>query len=224
MSIIGIPPQEEYDFVSYFDKNIDPNDMFNHSMDYDYLRDSGILGHLAFLHMIISEKQSFYWIFAMNNVWGKYCQFRNNIDKYEKIKDKTMPEIKQQPLSENEINFCKYWEEVVMKRPDKIHSYMLDKAGGFIGVKRSGNCAQCLRNDAIELNNRYQRLFPKYKEYKSWLKNKELIEKQTIASIKEETKKIEEIREKKEELKEKIEKTTPRKTTKRIYKRRKKKD
>lgn len=117
-----------------------------------------------------------------------------------------MPEIIQQPLSDNEVKFCEYWEQNVLPRKDKISSDQLTKAGGFIGVKRSGNCAQCLRNDAIELNNRFQRLYSKYQEYQSWKKSQDLVNKQTVQSIKEETEKIPELKEKREQIEQELEK------------------
>lgn len=89
MEFIGMPADEEYDFVSYFDKNIDPNDIYNNIMDYDYLQDRGYLGHIKFLHMIINEKEPFYWIHAINIVWDKYCRFRDDINRYEMLMDPT---------------------------------------------------------------------------------------------------------------------------------------
>ena len=108
-----------------------------------------------------------------------------------------MPEIRRDGLTEAEINFCKYWKENVLTRPDRVSQTQLDIAANYINMRRTGNCSNCLHNDAVSLNNQFQLLYPKYLEMVSYQKSQALI----VEEIKVETKKIEDIKEKTKSLK-----------------------
>lgn len=88
------------------------------------------------------------------------------------------------PLNENEMRFMGIWTEVLKKRYS-IPSNRMDEAASLIGYKRSGNCSTCMRNDAIELNNIYMRLFEKYKLQLELDKSLELIKSLELTQIQE---------------------------------------
>lgn len=96
-----------------------------------------------------------------------------------------MTEILKDGLSESEIRFCDFWSEVV-KTPHKVVSGSLDTASSILGIKRSGNCSTCLRNDVTVINNQYRLLLPAYQIYLE-LKNvpepepvKEIVKKKVV--------------------------------------------
>lgn len=77
-----------------------------------------------------------------------------------------MPEIIKSKLKSNEIEFMKYWEDVVLKNKNKITPGMLDYASNLLGANRTGNCSTCMKNDALEMNNKYNILLSVYNQHK----------------------------------------------------------
>lgn len=77
-----------------------------------------------------------------------------------------MAETIKNDLSGQQIKFMNFWEGVVLLNKTRITSDMLDVASKYLNIKRSGNCSICMKNDAIEFNNRYKLLLPLYQQYK----------------------------------------------------------
>lgn len=69
-------------------------------------------------------------------------------------------------MTDKEIEFCKYWEEVVIPNKNNVHSSMLEHCGNILGEKFNFSCNSCIHNVAIDLKNFYYRLLPHYEEYK----------------------------------------------------------
>lgn len=84
------------------------------------------------------------------------------------------------PIKENEIKFCEYWKTNVLPNKNHITPGMLSTASGFLGIKISGGCSTCMRNDAINLNNKFQLLYPIYLEYISFQKSLDMINENNI--------------------------------------------
>lgn len=75
-----------------------------------------------------------------------------------------MPTTIRGQLTKNEIEFVELWEREVVPNKYRVQSDSINRAAALLNHHRTGNCQTCLRNDAINLNNFYRRLKPKYDE------------------------------------------------------------
>jgi len=81
-------------------------------------------------------------------------------------------------MKKEEIEFCKFWEEVVLPNRNNVQQGWLEHSQNLLGkIYLFGNCSTCLHNAAIDLKNLYYRLLPYYEQYKEEQKKPIEIEK-----------------------------------------------
>ena len=68
-------------------------------------------------------------------------------------------------MQENEIEFMKYFAEVMLPNRNAVTGVMVAHAGNLIGKTVNVNCPTCLHGSAIDLKNLYFRMLPAYETY-----------------------------------------------------------
>lgn len=92
-------------------------------------------------------------------------------------------ENKKDIISEKQIEFMLFWETVIMKNKSNITSTMMDTCSSLTGMRRTGSCSTCLRNDLTELKNKYNLLLPVYKEHMEKIDTKIVETKETKVEV-----------------------------------------
>lgn len=72
-------------------------------------------------------------------------------------------------MSENEKQFCEYFEREILPNRNKVNATHVSIAGALIGKSYVTSCGSCLHNSAVDLLNYYNRILPVWNEFKKQL-------------------------------------------------------